>query len=442
MRIFSVTALSAAAAFALALSAQAKAPPKAAPAADPATRVARVLERTPLIDGHNDLPWEIRTRFGGDFSKIDLTKDTSKLAIHGGDTGLMTDIPRMRAGHMGGQFWSVWIPPSLPGPIAIQTTIEQIDLVHRMVAAYPSDFEMASTADDVVRIHKSGKIAAMIGVEGGNQIGNSLAALRTYYALGARYMTLTHTSDIDWADSATDDPKHHGLTTFGVAVVHEMNRLGMLVDLSHVSAETMKSALAATRSPVIFSHSGARAIVDHPRDVPDDVLALVAKNHGVVMVNFYPGYVDQTRAQWEADRAAEVTRYNAPPYAGLYIGQPERAKAALAAWDKAHPKPVTTVAMVADHIDHVAKVCGVDCVGLGSDFDGIPDAPQGLGGVDKFPAVLEELAGRGWSDEDLAKLAGGNVLRVMHDNEVEAKTLQAQETASVATVEALDGPAK
>lgn len=442
MKSIPIITLGAAAALALALNAQAKVPPKVAPAADPAARVARVLERTPLIDGHNDLPWEIRTRFGGDFSKVDLTKDTSHLPIHGGDTGLMTDIPRMRAGGMGGQFWSVWIPASMTGPIAIKTTLEQIDLVHRMVAAYSNDFEMASTADDVVRIHKAGKIAAMIGVEGGHQIDDSLAALRAYYALGARYMTLTHTSDIDWADSATDDPKHHGLTPFGVAVVHEMNRLGMLVDLSHVSAETMKAALAATQSPVIFSHSGARALVDHPRDVPDDVLKLVAANHGVVMANFYPGYIDPVRAQWEADRAAEVTRFNAPPYAGLYIGQPERAKAALAEWDKAHPKPVSTVAMVADHIEHIAKVCGVDCVGLGSDFDGIPDAPQGLSGVDKFPAVLEELARRGWSDEDLAKVAGGNVLRVMHDNEVEAKKLRAQDSASVATVEALDGPAK
>jgi membrane dipeptidase len=432
------TALGVALALSIALPAAAKAPPKAAPAADPAERVAKVLEKTPLIDGHNDLPWEIRTRFDSDFSKIDLTKDTSKLPIHGGDTGLMTDIPRMRAGHMGGQFWSVWIPASTKGPAAVQMTIEQIDLVRRMVAAYPSDFEMASTAADVERIHKAGRIAAMVGVEGGHQIDNSLAALRAYYALGARYMTLTHTSDIDWADSATDNPSHHGLTPFGRAVVHEMNRLGMLVDLSHVSAETMKAALATTQSPVIFSHSGARAIVDHPRDVPDDVLELVAKNHGVVMANFYPGYVDEARAKWEADRAAEITRFNAPPYAGLYIGQPERAKAALADWDKAHPMPVTTVAMVADHIEHIAKVCGHDCVGLGSDFDGIPDGPQGLGGVDKFPAVLEELARRGWSDEDLAKLAGGNVLRVMRDNEAVAKRLQAAEPASAATIEALD----
>jgi membrane dipeptidase len=256
MKISHVTTLGAAVALVLSLSAQAKAPPKPEPAADPAARVARVLAKTPLIDGHNDLPWEIRTRFGGDFSKVDLTKDTSKLAIYGGDTGLMTDIPRMRTGGMGGQFWSVWIPASMNGPIAIQTTIEQIDLVHRMVATYPNDFEMASTADDVVRIHKAGKIAAMIGVEGGHQIGDSMAALRTYYALGARYMTLTHTSDTEWADSATDDPKHHGLTPFGVAVVHEMNRLGMLVDLSHVSPDTMKATLAATRSPVCFRTRG------------------------------------------------------------------------------------------------------------------------------------------------------------------------------------------
>jgi membrane dipeptidase len=442
MKRFPITALGAVAALALALPAAAKAPPKAATAADPATRVERVLAKTPLIDGHNDLPWELRTRFGGDFSKVDLRQNLSAVPVKRDDAPLMTDIPRLRAGHVGGQFWSVWIPASMTGPIAIKTTLEQIDLVHRMVEAYPNDFEMASTAADVERIHRAGKIASMIGVEGGHQIDNSMAALRGYYALGARYMTLTHTSDIDWADSATDDPKHHGLTPFGVAVVHEMNRLGMLVDLSHVSAETMKSALAATRSPVIFSHSGARALVDHPRDVPDDVLALVAKNHGVVMANFYPGYVDPARAQWDADRAAEQTRFNAPPYAGLYIGQPERAKAAMAAWDKAHPKPVTTIAMVADHIEHIAKVCGVDCVGLGSDFDGIPDGPQGLDGVDKFPLVLEELARRGWSDEDLAKVAGGNVLRVMRDNEVEAKTLQAVEPASAATIGALDGPAK
>ena len=343
----------------------------------------------------------------------------------------MTDIPRLHAGHVGGQFWSVWIPSELTGPAAVQTTLEQIDIVHAMVARYPDDLQMAYTADDIVRIHKAGRIASLIGIEGGHQIDNSLAALRQMYALGARYMTLTHTLNNDWADSATENPKHHGLTPFGQAVVHEMNRLGMLVDLSHVSAETMKAALAATQAPVIFSHSGARALDDHPRNVPDDVLELVEQNHGVVMVNFYPGYVSDERARWNADRAAEQARFNSPPYDGLYIGQPERAKAALAEWEKAHPAPPVTIAMVADHIEHIRKVAGVDCVGIGSDFDGIPITPAGLEGVDKYPALLDELARRGWSDDDLAKVAGGNMLRVMREAEAVAKRLQAEGTPFV-----------
>ncbi len=298
---------------------------------------------------------------------------------------------------------------------------------------------MAYTADDVVRAHRAGRIACLIGIEGGHQIDDSLPVLRQMYALGARYMTLTHTKDTAWADSATDDPEHHGLTPFGRAVVGEMNRLGMLVDLSHVSPDTMRAALQASRAPVIFSHSGARALVDHPRDVPDDVLRLLARNGGVVMVNFYPGYVSQARASWDADAAAESARLNAPPYSGLYVGQPERAKAAMAAWKKAHPAPVVTVADVADHIDHIRQVAGVDHVGLGSDFDGIPDTPTGLEGVDRFPAVLVELARRGWSDEDLAKLAGGNVLRVMRDAEAVATGLQRTEPPSAATLADLDG---
>jgi membrane dipeptidase len=410
-------------------------------AQDIAARVARVLEQTPLIDGHNDLPWEIRARYGSDLTKFDLRADTSKLPLLGGDAPLMTDIPRLRAGHVGGQFWSVFVPTSVKGADAVEMTIEQIDLVHRMAQRYPDDLEMAYTAADVLRIHRAGRIASLIGIEGGHQIDNSLAVLRQMYALGARYMTLTHTSNTAWADSATDDPVHHGLTRFGRAVVHEMNRLGMLVDLSHVSADTMKAALATSAAPVIFSHSSARALVDHPRDVPDDVLALVAKNRGVVMANFYPGYVSQARANWEADHAAEITRYNAPPYAGLYVGQPERAKAALAAWEKAHPAPQVTIAMVADHIEHIRRIAGVDCVGLGSDFDGIPATPVGLDGVDKFPAVLEELARRGWSDADLAKLAGSNVLRVLAEAEAVAKQLQAKEEPSNATLEGLDGVA-
>ena len=292
-------------------------------------------------------------------------------------------------------------------------TLEQIDLVKRMAARYPADFAMAYTVADIRRIHKAHKIASLIGIEGGHQINNSLAVLRQMYDVGARYMTLTHTTNTVWADSATDTPAHNGLTPFGVEVVREMNRLGMLVDLSHVSPDTMKAALAASRAPVIFSHSSARALDDHPRNVPDDVLRAVAANGGVVMVNFAPPYVSSERNHWQADRAAEQTRFNSPPYAGLYIGQPERAKAALAQWDARHPRPVTTLAQVADHVEYIRRVAGIDHVGLGSDFDGIPDTPVGLEGVDHYPALLEELMRRGWSDADIAKLAGENLLRAM-----------------------------
>jgi membrane dipeptidase len=311
-----------------------------------------------------------------------------------------------------------------------------------MAGAYPQVFEMATTADDVERIHHAGKIACLIGIEGGHQIDDNLAVLRQMYDLGARYMTLTHTLNTAWADSATDNPVHHGLTPFGRAVIGEMNRLGMLVDLSHVSPETMKAALAATKAPVIFSHSGARALDDHPRDVPDDVLVEVGRNGGVVMANFNPGYVTAARNRWDADHAAERARMNSPPYGGLYIGQPERAKVALAAWEAAHPAPVVTVSDVADHIDHIRKIAGVDHVGLGSDFDGISAGPKGLEGVDKFPAVLVELARRGWSDQDLAKVAGANVLRVMREAEAAAHRLQATQSPSEATLAETDGAAR
>jgi len=376
-------------------------------------RVEQVLAQTPLIDGHNDLPWEIRERYKSDVAAIDLESDTHHLPVEAGQAALMTDIPRLRAGHVGAQFWSVWIPVETQGPQAVQMTLEQIDLVKRMSARYAADFAVAYSAADIRRIHKSHKIASLIGIEGGHQINNSLAVLRQMYELGARYMTLTHSTNTPWADSATDAPAHHGLTPFGVEVVKEMNRLGMLVDLSHVSAETMKAALAASQAPVIFSHSSARALVDHPRNVSDDILRALAANGGVVMVNFAPPYVSAARNRWQADRAAEQTRFNSPPFAGLYIGQPDRAKAALAEWDAQHPRPVTTLAQVADHIEHIRQVAGVDHVGLGSDFDGIPDAPVGLDGVDRYPALLEELMRRGWSDADIAKLAGENLLRAM-----------------------------
>jgi membrane dipeptidase len=376
-------------------------------------RVEQVLLQTPLIDGHNDLPWEIRDRYKSDLALIDLSSDTHHLPVGEGQTALMTDIPRLRAGQVGAQFWSVWIPVDVSGFQAVQMTLEQIDLVKRMTARYPADFAMAYSAADIRRIHKSRRIASLIGIEGGHQINNSLAVLRQMYAAGARYMTLTHTSNTSWADSATDAPAHGGLTPFGIEVVHEMNRLGMLVDLSHVSPETMKAALAASQAPVIFSHSSARALVDHPRNVPDDVLRALAVNGGVVMANFAPIYVSDARNRWQSDRSAEQTRFNSPPYGGLYIGQPDRAKAALAEWDAQHPRPVTTLAQVADHIEYLRKVAGVDHIGIGSDFDGIPDAPVGLEGVDRYPALLAELMRRGWSDADIAKLAGENLLRAM-----------------------------
>jgi membrane dipeptidase len=388
-------------------------------------RVEQVLLRTPLIDGHNDLPWEIRERYKSDFALVDLGSDTHHLPVGVDQTALMTDIPRLRAGLVGAQFWSVWIPVEVQGFQAVQMTLEQIDLVKRMAARYPTDFAMAYTAADIRRIHKSHKIASLIGIEGGHQINNSLAVLRQLYDAGARYMTLTHTTNTAWADSATDSPAHQGLTAFGIDVVREMNRIGMLVDLSHVAPDTMKAALAASQAPVIFSHSSARALDDHPRNVPDDILRAMAANGGVVMVNFAPAYVSAARNQWQADRAAEQTRFNSPPYAGLYIGQPDRAKAALAEWDAQHPRPITTLAQVADHIDYVRQLAGVDHVGLGSDFDGIPDAPVGLEGVDRYPALLEELMRRGWSDADIAKLAGENLLRALAAAEQVSLKLQA-----------------
>jgi len=409
-----------------------------------AARVERVLAQTPLIDGHNDLAWQIRSCYGG-LDKLDLRNDLAQLPQPAQATAdcdwapPMTDIPRLRSGRVGGQFWSVWVPPELPGPAAVKMTLEQFDVVRAMAARYPDALQMAYTAQDIVDIHKAGRVASLIGIEGGHQVDNSLAVLRQMYALGARYMTLTHTLNNDWADSATANPRRHGLSPFGRVVVHEMNRLGMLVDLSHVSPETMKTALEVAVAPVIFSHSGARALNDHPRNVPDEVLLLVRQNRGLVMVNGVPGYLSAERAHWKADRAAEQARYNSPPFDGLYIGQPERAKAALAEWDATHPVPVVTLSRVADHIEHIRQVAGVDCVGLGADFDGVSEVPPDFNGVDKYPALLRELARRGWSDADLAKVAGGNLLRVLREAEAVAARLQKSEGPSLATIEAVDG---
>jgi len=406
-------------------------------------RLDRILSQTPLIDAHNDLPWELHLRYRGNLDAIDLKSDTSAVPVPSdldpSTTGvaLMTDIPRMRAGRMGGQFWSVYVPVEIKGSAAVEMALEQIDLVKRLSARYPADLEMAYTAADVLRIHKAGKIASLIGIEGGHQIDNSLAVLRDMYDLGARYMTLAHFSNTAWADSATDVPQHHGLTSFGVEIVHEMNRLGMMIDLSHVSAETMKAAVTVSEAPVIFSHSSARALVDHPRNVADDVLRLIAERDGVVMVNFYPGYVSERRRLWIAERAGEAARLGAtPPFGGIYVGQPQQAKAALQAWEKAHPQPLVTVQDVADHIDHIRKIGGVDHVGLGSDFDGMEDTPVGLTGVDHYPVLLAELMRRGWTDQEIAKLAGGNVLRVMSSVErVAARLRNARPPSQASMVE-------
>jgi len=388
-------------------------------AQDLRARVARVLKATPLIDGHNDLPDLLRDREGDGRWAVDLRSDLARRP-----EPYETDIARLRRGMVGGQFWSVFVPPNLPGPEQVKQTVEQIALVQSWVERYPETFALARTATDVKRIHKAGRIASLIGVEGGGQIDGSLGVLRGYRALGASYLTLTHSRNIEWADSATDDPKHDGLTGFGESVVLELNRLGMLVDLSHVSEATMLDALRVSKAPVMFSHSNARALVDHPRNVPDTVLRQVTANRGIVMVNFAPIYISDAFRRWSSDRDAEKTRLNAPPFGGLFIGQPEKAAAALAEWERAHPKPDVTLAMVADHIEHIARVAGVDHVGIGSDFDGLgKDLPAGLSDVSGYPDLLVELMRRGWGDADVAKLAGGNVLRVLDEAEAVARSM-------------------
>ena len=386
-------------------------------------RIDRILKATPLIDGHNDLPEQLRENY--DLSVEGLASGTDKRSPH----PLMTDMARLRAGRVGAQFWSVYIPSEVTGDAAIRETIEQIDAVKRLVKAYPNDLALAGTADDIVRIHRSGRIASLIGVEGGHQIGGSLAALRAYYDLGARYMTLAHFKNNEFADSATDDPQYHGLNDFGRTVVHEMNRIGMLVDLSHVSDETMRDALQTSRAPVIFSHSSARALDDHPRNVPDDILRLTAANGGVVMVNFYSAYVSNEVRRWTADHGAEQTRAKS-----LFPHDPVRRQSEMTAWEQAHPAPLATVSQVADHVEHIARVAGYDHVGIGGDLDGIDVAPAGLASVDGYPVLFAELIRRGWSDSNLAKLAGGNLLRVLRRAEAVSASMK-NEPPSMATLE-------
>jgi membrane dipeptidase len=348
---------------------------------------ARALHRdTPLIDGHNDYPWALREQ--------NAERDLDKLDIRMPQPKIHTDIPRLRQGGVGGQFWSVFVPATLQGGSAVTATLEQIDVVHRMVRKYPDTFELATTAADVERIFKAGRIASLIGMEGGHSINNSLATLRMLHAVGARYMTLTHSTNIAWADSGTDKPKLGGLSAFGEEVVREMNRLGMLVDLSHTSVDAMLDVLRVSEAPIIFSHSDARALNDHGRNVPDDVLRLLPKNGGIVMVTFVPDF--------------------------------------LKAGGKA------TLADAANHMDHVRKIAGSDHVGIGSDFDGIPTVPVGLEDVSKYPALTAELLRRGWPEVDIRKALGMNVLRVMRNAEGVAARLQKERAPSVATIEQLD----
>ena len=386
-----------------------------APPADDLQTVRQLLKRVPLIDGHNDVPWQYRKRTSNDFSGLDLAHDTAELqpAMH-------TDIPRLRAGGVGGQFWSVYVPTKLSGAEAVQATIEQIDVVHRMCARYPETLELALTADDVERIHRQGRIASLIGMEGGHSINNSLGTLRMMYRLGARYLALTHVKNTDWADAAGDEAKHHGLTPFGEDVVREMNRLGMLVDLSHVTDDTMRDALRVSKAPVIFSHSNARACCDHVRNVPDDVLRLTATNGGVVMVCFLPSYVS------EVDRKdAELAKIERDRLMELHGEDVAKVNAGMAEWRKTHPgSDAATLSDVADHIDHIRKVIGVDHIGVGGDFDGFTGGVRGLEDVSKYPDLFAELLRRGYSKDDLKKIAGLNVLRALRGAERVAKEMR------------------
>jgi membrane dipeptidase len=373
-------------------------------AQDFTARARAIHKQSPLIDGHNDYPWALRDLDPGrDLNKADISKPVPKL---------MTDIPRLRQGGLGGQFWSVYTPSTMMDKEATRVTLEQIDTVHRMTRKWPETFQLALTADGVEQAFKAGKIASMIGMEGGHSIDNSLPTLRMFYALGARYMTLTHNGNLRWADAAADKPAHGGLTRFGEEVVREMNRLGMLVDLSHVSPETMEDALRVTEAPVIFSHSSARAICNVPRNVPDNVLQMVAKNGGVVMVAFVPGFISQAVADFDAK--PEADRQGMSP-------------------------PKATIAQVADHIDHIRKVAGIDHIGFGADFDGITQVVEGLEDVSKYPDLTAELLKRGYKDEDIKKILGLNVLRAMRQAEKVAAGLQKTRQPSTATIEELDG---
>jgi membrane dipeptidase len=377
-------------------------------------RAREILRDSPLIDGHNDLAYALRERAGLATSTVDLRQPQPDLD---------TDIPRLRLGGVGGQFWSVWVPAALPEPDAVRQSLEQMDVAHAFIERYPEAFALATSADEAEAVFASGRVASLLGLEGGSMIGSSLAILRNAYVRGLRYMTLTHWRTTRWADAATDEPQHGGLTAFGREVVREMNRLGMLVDLSHVSPQTMAAALDVTEAPIIFSHSGALAVCDHPRNVPDEILHRVSDNGGVVMAVFLSGFVSQ--AVRDHLRGADAIEEEDPLPRKLWLAK--------------HPGPRATLSQVADHIDHIRDVAGIDHVGIGSDFDGGDPLPDGLEDVSRFPALLGELLRRGYSDDDVRAVAGGNVLRVLRGAETVAARLQTERPPSEATIEELDG---
>ena len=369
---------------------------------------ARALHKqVPLIDGHNDFPWEVREKSAGDVDARDMRKPVDG----------HTDLARLRAGGVGAQFWSVYVPHTEREPVT--ATLEQIDIVHRMMRKYPDTFELALTAADIERIFKTGRIASLIGMEGGHAIDNSLGALRMFHRLGARYMTLTHNGNLAWADAASEKPAVGGLSPFGETVIREMNWLGMMVDLSHVSPETMADAIRVSEAPVIFSHSSARGVTNVPRNVPDDILRELPKKDGVVMVTFVPGFVSQEIADYNARANAETARLR-----GVAGSTVESVTKAMDAWRAANPVPAATLSQVADHIDHIRKVAGIDHVGIGGDFDGITSVPKGLEDVSTYPALTAELLRRGYKDEDVKKILGLNTLRVMRKVEQTAARLQ------------------
>ncbi|MFJ8534429.1 dipeptidase [Streptomyces sp. NPDC093591] len=385
-----------------------------------------LLREFPVVDGHNDLPWALREQVRYDLDARDIAADQG--------AHLHTDIPRLRAGGVGAQFWSVYVRSDYAGDKAVSATLEQVDCVRQLLARHPGDLRPALTAADMEAARAEGRIASLMGAEGGHSIADSLATLRALYALGVRYMTLTHNDNIAWADSATDEPAVGGLTAFGREVVREMNREGMLVDLSHVAATTMRDALDVTSAPVIFSHSSSRAVCDHPRNIPDDVLERLPGNGGVAMVTFVPKFVLQAAVDWTA--AADE---NMRAHGFHHLDTTAEAMKVHRAFEEANPRPIATVSTVADHLDHMREVVGVDHLGIGGDYDGTAFTPDGLNDVSGYPNLIAELLDRGWSKPDLAKLTWQNAVRVLGAAEDVARDLQVTRGPSNATIESLDG---